>query len=115
MKLRIGDSVVILTGKDKGKSSNIVKIFEDKNLVRVDGINKQIKHIKGREGNPGERVEIFAPINISNVAIVDPKTKKPSRIGYKVDKGQKTRIYKSSGTVIPAANKTKAKPKTVKA
>ncbi len=113
MKLRIGDSVVILTGKDKGKSGNIIKIFEDKNLVKVDGINKKIKHVKGREGNAGERVEFFAPIHISNVAVLDPKTKKPSRIGYKIEKGQKTRIFRKSGTVVAAAKKTK--PKAVKA
>jgi large subunit ribosomal protein L24 len=113
MKLLIGDSVVILTGKDKGKTGVILKISKDKSLVKVDGINKQIKHIKGREGNPGERVEFFAPIAISNVAIIDPKTKKPSRIGFKIKDNQKVRIAKKSGDEI-VSPKTK-KPKTVKA
>ena len=113
MKLRIGDSVVILAGKDKGKSGVIIKILEDKNLVRVDGINKKIKHVKGREGNAGERVEFFAPIHISNVAVIDPKTKKPSRIGYKIEGGQKTRIFKKSGEIVLVTKKTK--PKAVKA
>ncbi len=109
MKLRIGDSVVVLTGKDKGKSGTIVKIFEDKDLVKIDGINKKIKHVKGREGNSGERIEFFAPIHISNVAVLDPKTKKPSRIGYKVEKGQKTRIFKKSGETVLVTKKTKSK------
>lgn len=113
MKLRIGDSVIILTGKDKGKSGLIHKIMVEKNLVMVEGINKKIKHVKGRDGNAGERVEFFAPIAISNVAIADPKTKKPTRIGYKIEKGQKIRVAKASGSTIPAP--TKSKPKAVKA
>ncbi len=112
MKLRIGDSVVILTGKDKGKSGLIHKIMAEKGLVMVEGINKKIKHVKGRDGNAGERVEFFAPIAISNVAIVDPKTKKPTRVGYKIEKGQKIRIAKASGSVIPLP---KIKSKAVKA
>lgn len=115
MKLRVGDSVVILTGKDKGKSGAITKIFAEKGLVSVEGINKKIKHVKGREGNPGERVEFFAPIALSNVAIVDPKTKKPSRIGYKIEKGQKIRITKASGSVIDAPKKAAKAKTTVKA
>ncbi len=112
MKLRIGDSVIVLTGADKGKSGKVVKIFEEKNLVKVEGINKKIKHMKGREGNPGERIEIFAPIAISNVAVIDPKTKKPTRIGYKIEKGQKVRIAKASGSILPAKGSAVAKPKT---
>lgn len=113
MKLRVGDSVVILTGKDKGKSGAITKILEAKDLVKVEGINKKIKHAKGRDGNPGERIEFFAPIAISNVSIVDPKTKKPSRVGYKIEKGQKVRVTKASGSVL--TNPGRAKTKTVKA
>ena len=113
MKYQIGDTVVITTGKDKGSQGAIVKINEKNEKVLVEGINKKIKHVKGRDGNPGERVEISAPISISNIAIIDPKTKKPSRVGYKVEKdGSKVRISKASGEPIVkavAAKKTKAK------
>ncbi len=115
MKLRVGDSVVILTGKDKGKSGSIVKILEEKGKVMVEGINKKVRHVKGREGNAGERVEFFAPIAISNVGLVDPKTKKPTRIGYKIEKGQKIRVTKASGSVVPTPGKSASKTKTVKA
>ncbi len=108
MKFRIGDNVVVQTGKDKGKQGAIFKIFENRGLVQVEGINKKVKHVKPRGGEPGERVEFFAPIHISNIAIIDPETKKPSRIGYKLsDSGKKTRISKSSGKVLPLAKKTK--------
>ncbi len=100
---------MVMVGKDKGKTGSLVKINREKGLVFVEGINKKIKHVKGREGNPGERVEFFAPIAISNVAIIDPKTKKPSRIGYNVDAhGVKVRISKKSGEVLVTSSSKKA-------
>lgn len=114
-KLRIGDNVMVTTGSDKGKTGTIAKISVTKGLVSIEGINKKIKHVKSREGVPGERVEFFAPINISNVAVVDPKTKKPTKLGYKTEKGTKVRVAKSSGEVL-SASAVAAKPtKTVKA
>lgn len=99
---------MVMIGKDKGKTASIAKIDRENSLVFLDGINKKIKHVKGREGNPGERVEFFAPIALSNVAIIDPKTKKPSRVGYKIDaQGVKVRISKKSGEEITTATATK--------
>lgn len=112
MKYKVGDHVVVTTGKDRGKSAPIVRIDRKKGKVLLEGLNLKVKHVKGRDGNPGERVEISAPIDISNVAALDPKTKKPTRIGYKVDTdGNKVRYYKASGEVIADRMKGAAAPK----
>ncbi len=121
MKFRIGDDVVVITGSDKGKTGSITRILESENKVIVEGINMKTKHVKGRDGVPGEKVQFAAPIQASNLAVIDAKTKKPSRIGYLIDKnGNKTRITKASGQeVVKAAKKEKTKedkgPKTIKA
>jgi large subunit ribosomal protein L24 len=113
MKYHIGDHVFVCTGKDKGKTGNITRILLKQDRVIVDGINKTIRHVKGREGRPGERAEFFAPIDWSNIAIVDPKDGKPTRIGYKFDKGgQKIRIAKRSGEeIVPGTKAAKVAPK----
>ncbi len=126
MKLRVGDNVMVLAGKDKGKTGFVGRIFHSKSQVWVDGVNQKTRHVKGQQGQPGEKVEFFAPIDASNVAIVDPKTSKPTRIGFKEEKGKKVRIAKASGTVLlehkgqaPAAKAVEAKEdsktKTIKA
>ncbi len=109
MKIRLGDSVVITTGSDRGKTGAVTKLLQKQDKVIVEGMNKRIRHSKGREGNPGERVEFFAPIHISNVSIADPKTGKPSRIGYKKENQEKVRVARLSGEPIPAAVKTAKK------
>ncbi len=105
MKIRTGDTVVINTGKDKGKQGTILRVLEEKNRVVVEGINMRIRHIKKTSQGPGQRISYEASIHVSNVQILDPKTKKPTRIGYKVDEktGKKTRIAKASGEVIVKA------------
>ena len=109
MKFRINDDVVITAGKDRGKNGKITKILPKKGKVVVEGVNKAIKHVKGKEGQSGERVEFFAPIDVSNIAIADPKDGKPSKIGYKVDGRTKIRFARKSGTVLPTASKKTAK------
>lgn len=103
MKFRINDDVVIIAGKDRGKAGKITKVLPKKGRIIVEGVNKAIKHVKGTEGRPGERVEFFAPIDVSNVAIADPKDGKPSKIGYKVEGKTKLRFARKSGTVLPTA------------
>jgi len=102
----VNDPVVVLTGKDRGKTGTIAKVLRKTGRIMIEGVNKQIRHIKGREGKPGERVEIYASIHASNVAIVDAKTGKPSRVGYKIEGNTKTRITKKSGEPIIAGKKT---------
>ncbi len=104
MKIRVGDNVVVRTGKDRGKSGVVSKIYAAQDKVLVEGINSKTKHVKGRDGVPGDRTEIFVPIHISNVSVVDPKSGGPTRVGYLVDaKGAKTRIAKKSGQAITKA------------
>lgn len=98
MKLKKGDTVIVLSGKDKGKTGAIEKVFLKENTVLVTGVNMFKRHMKKRdEQNPGGIIESFRPINASKVALVDKKTKKPTRIGYIVAKGEKVRISKKSG------------------
>jgi len=96
------DTVVVTTGKYKGKTGKITATHPRENKVTVEGINIVKKHVKPNRTYPqGGIIEMTKPIWVSKVAVVDPTTKKPTRIGLKVDdKGVKTRIYKASGKEI---------------
>ena len=99
MKLKTGDKVVVIAGKDKGKEGSITKVLRNENKVVVEGINVAKKHVKPNGQTAGSIVDIELPINASNVMIIDPKTKKPSRIGHTTDKnGKKIRIAKKSNS-----------------
>lgn len=98
MNLKVGDKVVIISGKDKGKEGKIVKTLRDENKVIVEGINVVKRHTKPKTNDQkGGIIEKEAPINASNVMLIDPKTKKGTRFGYSVDKkGNKIRVSKKS-------------------
>ena len=100
MKLKKGDKVVVISGSNKGKEGNITKVLDNK--VIVEGVNVCKKHLKPKNNNGnGEIVEVERPIHISNVMLVDPKTKKPTRIKIDFDKnGKKVRISKKSNEKI---------------
>ncbi len=101
MKIRKGDKVVVISGKEKGKTGIVQATYPKVNKVVVEGVNTHKKHRKPTQQTPeGSVVDIYVPIDASNVAIVDPKTKKPSRVGYKVEKGKKVRIAKKSGSKL---------------
>ena len=101
MKLKTGDKVVVIAGKDKGKEGKIIKTLKDENRVVVEGVNIVKKTVKPNGQNPGSITEVEAPIHASNVMIVDPKTKKRTRIGHTTDKkGKKIRITKKSNENI---------------
>ncbi len=102
MKILKGDKVIVIAGKDKGKTGIVQAVYPKKNKVVVEGVNTHKKHRKPTQQTPeGSVVEIYVPIDASNVAIVDPKTKKPSRVGYEVAKdGKKVRIAKKSGSKL---------------
>ena len=101
MNLIKGDKVIVIAGKDKGKTGAIQKVDPRSNRVVVEGVNLRKKHKKPTQANPeGSIVEIYAPIDASNVMLVDPKTKKPTRIGHKIVKGKKVRVAKASGTEL---------------
>jgi len=103
LKIKKGDKVVVITGRDKGKVGEIKKVFPDENRVIVDGVNMIKRHTKPSTGNAGGIVEKEASIHVSNVAYVDPKTDKPTRVGYRtLQDGRKVRFAKRSGEVIDA-------------
>ena len=100
-KLRKGDDVVVLTGRDKGKRGTVLQIIEN-NRILVDNVNVIKKHVKPNpnRGETGGIIEREAPIQISNVALFNPNTNKADRVGYKVlEDGRKVRVFKSDGEV----------------
>ena len=101
MNFKTGDKVVVISGKDKGKEGKITHVLRNENRVVVEGINMVKKHVKGNGQQAGSINDVEAPIHASNVMIVDPKTKKPTRIGHKIDKdGKKIRIAKKSNSSL---------------
>ncbi|HWB39532.1 MAG TPA: 50S ribosomal protein L24 [Candidatus Saccharimonadales bacterium] len=99
MRLKKGDLVVVRSGKFKGKTGKISAVHPKENKVTVDGINIVKKHIKPNQAYPqGSIVEVTKPIWVSKVSAVEPTSKKATRVGYKFNaKGEKVRIYKSTG------------------
>lgn len=102
IRIKKGDTVQVLAGKYKGKTGKVVATHPSENKVTVEGINIVKKHVKPSQTNPqGGILDITKPIWVSKVAVVDPTSKKPTRIGYKVNEdGTKTRVYKASGKEI---------------
>ena len=108
MKLRVGDTVQVIAGSDKGKTGEVIQILRKENRVIVEGVNMVTKHIKPSQADPeGGIVTREAPIHASNVAYYDSKAKKPVKIGYKVEDGNKVRINKATGAVLDKKNKKK--------
>ena len=97
MNFKVGDEVVVIAGSDKGKQGKIIKTLKAENKVVVEGVHMVKKHQKGNGQESGGIIEVEASIDASNVAIIDPKTKKGTRIGHTTDKnGKKIRISKKS-------------------
>ncbi|AQR63810.1 50S ribosomal protein L24 [Aquaspirillum sp. LM1] len=102
-KIRKGDDVIVLTGKDKGKRGTVLRVLEGK-LV-VEGVNVVKKHQKPNpiKGVQGGVVEKTMPIDVSNVALFNPATQKADRVGFKLlEDGRKVRVFKSNGEVVGA-------------
>jgi large subunit ribosomal protein L24 len=100
MKLKKGDQVQVVSGKDKGKTGQIVEVLASMNQVLIDGVGTVKRHTKGVGGQSGRIIERSRPINASNVMFIDPSTKKPTRIGRSVVDGKTVRIAKKSGTTL---------------
>ena len=102
IKIRKGDSVIVLTGKDKGKKGQVSKVIPSERKLLIGGINVVKRHTKPSRLNPnGGIVSKEMPISVSNVAMLDPKTDQPTRVGYKLlADGKKVRFAKKSGEVI---------------
>ena len=101
MKIRKGDDVIVLTGKDKGKTGSVLRAMPKERRVLVQGVNMVKRHMRASAGQVAGIVEKEAPIHVSNVALIDPTTRKPTRVGYKVLEGErKVRVARRSGEVI---------------
>ncbi len=98
MNFKVGDEVVVITGSDKGKKGKIIKTLKDENKVVVEGVHVVKKHERATAQSTGGIIEVEAPISASNVMIIDPKTKKRTRIGHTTDNktNKKIRIAKKS-------------------
>ncbi|MBX6352452.1 MAG: 50S ribosomal protein L24 [Thermoflavifilum sp.] len=102
MRIKTGDQVVVIAGKDKSKKGRVLKVLPKENRVVVEGVNIVKRHTKPSPAHPeGGILEREAPIHASNVMLVDPKTGEPTRVGYKfLEDGTKVRYAKKSGEVI---------------
>ena len=104
MKIKKGDHVIVLAGKDKGATGQVIAAYPTRNKVLVEGVNMIKKHKKvtqGARANEGGIVTQEAPIHVSNVSLVDPETKRPARVGYKTNEdGKKVRVLRPSGKEI---------------
>ncbi len=101
-RIRKDDTVIVIAGKDKGRSGRVLKVLPSEDRVVVEGVNMAKRHTKPDVANPqGGVIAKEASLHISNVALRDPKTGKPTRVGFKVnDKGRKIRVAKGSGVEI---------------
>ena len=100
-KIKRGDRVMVLTGKDKGEIGEVLKYNTDTDRVIVQGINMVTRHQKPNQMDPGGLKRFEAPIHVSNVAHIDPRDGKPTRVGFQIDEhGRKTRFAKKSGESI---------------
>jgi large subunit ribosomal protein L24 len=100
MKIKKGDQVIVITGRDKGKTGEVTKAMPKENKVLVSGINLVKRHTKPTQENAGGIISKELPIHVSNVALIDPKSGKATRVGFKIENGQKVRVAKRSGEVI---------------
>lgn len=101
MHVKKGDKVVVISGKDKGKQGTILEAYPKKNRVLVEGVNIVKKHSKPSQVNPqGGIISREAAIHVSNVMPLDPKSGKPTRVGYKIENGKKVRVAKISGETL---------------
>jgi large subunit ribosomal protein L24 len=96
MNIKKGDKVIVISGNDKGKTGLVQRVYPKLNKVVVEGVNVRKKHRKPTQAVPeGSVVDVYCPIDASNVALIDPKTKKPTRVHYGEVKGKKVRLAKS--------------------
>ena len=100
MKIKKGDTVIVISGADKGKQGIVQRAYPKLNKVVVEGVNVHKKHRKPTQQSPeGSIVEIYVPIDVCKVALIDPKTKKPTRVHMAVVKGKKVRVAKSGAAI----------------
>jgi large subunit ribosomal protein L24 len=100
LKIKKGDKVVVITGRDKCKTGEVLKVFREENRLLVQGIHMVKRHQRQTMQVQGGIIEKEATIHVSNVAHIDPKTSKPTRVGYRMDGERKIRVARRSGEAI---------------
>ena len=106
MRIKSGDTVMVIAGADKGKTGKVLRILTDKNRVIVEGMHRVWKHVKPSTRYPqGGRIQKDAPVHMSNVMPVDPATGKPTRVKFEMRDGKKTRVAVKSGTALGVVGK----------
>ena len=101
LKIKKGDNVVVISGRDKGRSGEVLRVFPAEGRLIVQGVHVARRHTKQRLGEPGGIVDKELTIHVSNVAHIDPQSGKPTRIGYRIlDGGRKVRVARRSGEMI---------------
>jgi large subunit ribosomal protein L24 len=102
-KIKKGDKVVVISGRDKGKNGEVLRVMREDNRAVVQGVNLVKRHTRPSPGQPGGIIEKEAAIHISNLAHIDPASQKPTRVGYKfLEDGRKVRVARRSGEVLDA-------------
>jgi len=99
-KIKKGDQVVVITGRDKGKKGEVLEVLRAQSRVRVQGVNMVKRHRRATQNDAGGIISMEAPLHISNVAHVDPESGAATRIGFEVKDGEKVRVAKRSGKAL---------------
>ena len=99
-KIKKGDEVQIIAGKDKGERGKVLRVNSDKGRVLVEGLNMVKRHRRAMQNQEGGIIDMEAPLSISNVLVVDPSDNKPCRVGFEVKDGVKKRVSKRTGTAL---------------
>lgn len=100
MKIKTNDTVQIISGKDKGKTGKVLQAFPREDKVLVEGVNVMKKAVRRTKTEKGGFTEVTRPVHVSNVALIDPKENKPTRIGIVKEDGKRVRVAKKSGTKL---------------
>ena len=99
-RIKKGDNIIVITGKDKGKTSEVLFVYPKESKVLIKDVNVVKTHKKASQTSAGGIIEKELPVHISNIAFLDPKLSKPTKIGYKFEDGKKVRFAKLSGTIL---------------
>ena len=100
LKIKKGDQVIVRTGKDKGRTGEVIEVRPADSRVKVQGINMVTRHRRPTQTNAGGIEQMEAPIHVSNIALIDPETNKATRVGYDMADGKKVRVARKSGKAI---------------
>jgi large subunit ribosomal protein L24 len=99
-KIKKGDQVIVITGRDKGKKGEVLEVLRDESRVRVQGVNMVKRHRRATQSDAGGIISMEAPLHISNVSHVDPEGGAATRVGFEVKDGKKVRVAKRSGKAL---------------